>query len=174
VQLWFQVNVTVEPLSVLPGTGVAMVAAPLMQEPLDPVTTALRNAPIDDEPETDDEKQAVAEARDWPGRARRQGHSAWRGNAGARPGVREAEWTEAPLEQMAALDKGIARRVKQAVERSPILARATSKRLQGIGSLEPPPTGRLRRAHLHLSYSMELSRLHDTMSPCSPAQPPHT
>ena len=34
MQLWFQVNVTVEPLSVLPGTGVAMVAAPLMQEPL--------------------------------------------------------------------------------------------------------------------------------------------
>ncbi len=32
---------------------------------IDPVTTALRNAPIDDEPETDDEKAAVAEAHDW-------------------------------------------------------------------------------------------------------------
>ena len=32
---------------------------------VDPVTTALRNAPIDDEPETDDEKAAVAEAHGW-------------------------------------------------------------------------------------------------------------
>ncbi|MGO9231487.1 MAG: hypothetical protein ACLQKA_20040 [Bryobacteraceae bacterium] len=32
---------------------------------VDPVATALRNAPIDDEPETDEEKQAAAEARAW-------------------------------------------------------------------------------------------------------------
>jgi hypothetical protein len=32
---------------------------------VDPVTTALGNAPIDDEPETDEERDAVAEARDW-------------------------------------------------------------------------------------------------------------
>ena len=32
---------------------------------VDPVTTALRNAPLDDEPETDDEKAAVAEAHGW-------------------------------------------------------------------------------------------------------------
>lgn len=32
---------------------------------VDPVTTALRNAPLDDEPESDDEKAAVAEARTW-------------------------------------------------------------------------------------------------------------
>ena len=32
---------------------------------VDPVTTALRNAPLDDEPETDDEKAAVSEARTW-------------------------------------------------------------------------------------------------------------
>jgi phage-related protein len=31
--------------------------------------------------------------------------------------VRELEWTESALEDMTALDKGIARRVKQAVER---------------------------------------------------------
>lgn len=31
--------------------------------------------------------------------------------------MREIEWTQAALEDMAALDKGIARRVKQAVER---------------------------------------------------------
>lgn len=32
---------------------------------VDPVTNALRNAPIDDEPETEDERHAVAEAREW-------------------------------------------------------------------------------------------------------------
>jgi hypothetical protein len=32
---------------------------------VDPVTTALRNAPIDDEPETEQDKLAAAEARDW-------------------------------------------------------------------------------------------------------------
>src|SRR6516162_6207642 len=30
------------------------------------------------------------------------------------------------------------------------------------GCLEPPPTRRLRRAHLHLPYSMTISRLLDT------------
>ncbi len=32
---------------------------------VDPVTTALRRAPMDDEPETDEEKAAVSEARQW-------------------------------------------------------------------------------------------------------------
>lgn len=32
---------------------------------VDPVATALRNAPLDDEPETDGEKAAVAEAKTW-------------------------------------------------------------------------------------------------------------
>jgi len=32
---------------------------------VDPVTSALRNAPLDDEPETPTEKLAVAEAHDW-------------------------------------------------------------------------------------------------------------
>jgi len=32
---------------------------------VDPVATALRNAPLDDELETDDEKAAVAEAKNW-------------------------------------------------------------------------------------------------------------
>jgi hypothetical protein len=31
----------------------------------DPVANALRNAPVDDEPESDEEKQAVEEAREW-------------------------------------------------------------------------------------------------------------
>lgn len=37
----------------------------LLETMVDPVAAALRNAPSDDEPETEDEKQAVAEARDW-------------------------------------------------------------------------------------------------------------
>ncbi len=39
--------------------------AGLLRTMVDPVTAALRNAPIDDEPETEEEKQAVAEAGDW-------------------------------------------------------------------------------------------------------------
>jgi hypothetical protein len=37
----------------------------LLEIIVDPVAAALRSAPIDDEPETDDEKRDVAEARDW-------------------------------------------------------------------------------------------------------------
>ena len=37
----------------------------LLETILDPVAAALRNAPIDDEPETEEERQAVVEARDW-------------------------------------------------------------------------------------------------------------
>ncbi len=32
---------------------------------VDPVATALRNAPVDDEPETDEERAAVGEAKRW-------------------------------------------------------------------------------------------------------------
>lgn len=32
---------------------------------VDPVTAALRDAPLDDEPETEEDKQAASEARDW-------------------------------------------------------------------------------------------------------------
>jgi hypothetical protein len=37
----------------------------LLETMVDPVAAALRNAPDDDEPETEDEKLAVAEAREW-------------------------------------------------------------------------------------------------------------
>lgn len=37
----------------------------LLETIVDPVAAALRDAPIDDEPEIEEEKQAVAEARDW-------------------------------------------------------------------------------------------------------------
>jgi len=48
----------------LPETQLSALVG-LLEAIVDPVATALRNAPEDDEPETGDEKQAVAEARDW-------------------------------------------------------------------------------------------------------------
>jgi hypothetical protein len=48
----------------LPETQLSALVG-LLETIVDPVAAALRNAPVDDEPETDDEKQAVAEARDW-------------------------------------------------------------------------------------------------------------
>jgi hypothetical protein len=48
----------------LPETQLSALVG-LLETIVDPVAAALRNAPIDDEPETDREKQAVAEARDW-------------------------------------------------------------------------------------------------------------
>jgi hypothetical protein len=37
----------------------------LLETIVDPVAAALRNAPIDDEAETEEEKRAVGEAHDW-------------------------------------------------------------------------------------------------------------
>ena len=37
----------------------------LLETIVDPVAAALRNAPLDDEPESEEEKQTAAEARDW-------------------------------------------------------------------------------------------------------------
>ncbi len=54
--------------------------------------------------------------------------------------MREIEWTEAALEHMAGLDKGVARRVKQAVERFANSGAGKVKKLQGI----QPPEFRLR------------------------------
>ena len=50
--------------------------------------------------------------------------------------MKEVEWTEASLEDMAALDKGIARRVKQAVERFAATGAGSVKKLHGIDPLE--------------------------------------
>ncbi len=52
----------------------------------------------------------------------------------------DIEWTEAALEDMGALDKSIARRVKQGVERFAQTGAGNVKRLQGID----PPEYRLR------------------------------
>ena len=54
--------------------------------------------------------------------------------------MKEIEWTGTALEDMAALDKGIARRVKQTVERFADTGAGNVKRLQGID----PPEYRLR------------------------------
>jgi hypothetical protein len=48
----------------LPETQLSALVG-LLETIVDPVATALRNAPMDDEPETEEEKQAVAEARVW-------------------------------------------------------------------------------------------------------------
>ena len=54
--------------------------------------------------------------------------------------MREIEWAEHALEDMAAIDKGMARRVKQTVERLAATGAGNVKRLQGID----PPEFRLR------------------------------
>jgi mRNA-degrading endonuclease RelE of RelBE toxin-antitoxin system len=54
--------------------------------------------------------------------------------------VREIDWTEHALEDLAALDKGMARRVKQTVERFAAAGAGDVKRLQAID----PPEFRLR------------------------------
>ena len=54
--------------------------------------------------------------------------------------MKEVEWTGPALEDMGALDKGMARRVKQAVERFSEAGSGDVKRLQGIN----PPEYRLR------------------------------
>ena len=64
--------------------------------------------------------------------------------------MKEVEWTEPALADMAGLDKGLARRIKQAVERFAATGAGNIKRLQGI----EPPEYRLRvgdyRARFHL------------------------
>jgi hypothetical protein len=48
----------------LPETQLAALVG-LLETIVDPVAAALRAAPFDDEPETEEEKQAAAEARQW-------------------------------------------------------------------------------------------------------------
>jgi hypothetical protein len=42
-----------------------MAVVGLLQAMLDPVSRAIANAPIDDEPVTEEERQSVAEAKEW-------------------------------------------------------------------------------------------------------------
>ena len=48
----------------LPETQLSALVG-LLKTMVDPVAAALRDAQIDDEPETSEEKQGIAEARDW-------------------------------------------------------------------------------------------------------------
>src|SRR2546429_8976605 len=48
----------------LPETQLSALVG-LLETIVDPVAAALRNAPEGDEPESDDERQAVSEAREW-------------------------------------------------------------------------------------------------------------
>jgi mRNA interferase RelE/StbE len=65
--------------------------------------------------------------------------------------VREIEWTEPALEDMAALDKGIARRVKQTVERFADAGAGNVKWFRGIG----PPEYRLRVGDYRVRFHVE-------------------
>jgi mRNA interferase RelE/StbE len=65
--------------------------------------------------------------------------------------VRAIEWTEAALEDLAALDKGITRRVKQAVERFAQTGAGNVKRLQGID----PPEYRLRMGDYRVRFHLD-------------------
>ena len=97
----------------------------LLETIVDPVAAAVRDAPVDDEPETGDEKQAVAEAREW--------------------------WTGAAIDDMAALDKTVARRVKQAVERFAAGRSGSVKELQGLD----PPEYRLRVGDWRVRFELD-------------------
>ena len=48
----------------LPATQVSAVVG-LLEAMLDPVSRAIANAPLDDEPETEKERQGVAESKTW-------------------------------------------------------------------------------------------------------------
>jgi len=48
----------------LPETQLSALVG-LLETIVDPAAAALRDAPFDDEPETEEEQRAVAEARDW-------------------------------------------------------------------------------------------------------------
>jgi len=63
----------------------------------------------------------------------------------------DVEWTETALDDMAALDKGIARRVKQAVERFADSGAGSVKRLHGID----PPEYRLRVGDYRVRFHMD-------------------
>jgi mRNA-degrading endonuclease RelE of RelBE toxin-antitoxin system len=65
--------------------------------------------------------------------------------------VRKIEWTDASLEDMAALDKGMARRIKLAVERFAATGAGNVKRLQGID----PPEYRLRAGDYRVRFHQD-------------------
>lgn len=65
--------------------------------------------------------------------------------------MRSVEWSGAAIADMAALDHGIARRVKQAVERFAATEAGDTKRLTGID----PPQYRLRVGNYRVRFRRE-------------------
>jgi mRNA interferase RelE/StbE len=65
--------------------------------------------------------------------------------------VREIEWTEPALEDLAALDKSIARRMKRAIERFAETGAGNVKKLQGIN----PPEYRLRVGDWRVRFQLD-------------------
>jgi len=76
--------------------------------------------------------------------------------------VKEIEWSRESLDDLAALDKGVARRIKQAIERFAHTGSGDIKKLQGID----PPEFRLRvgdyriRFHTH-GETLQILRVHN-------------
>jgi mRNA-degrading endonuclease RelE of RelBE toxin-antitoxin system len=70
--------------------------------------------------------------------------------------VKTIEWTEPALDDMAALDKGIARRVKRAVERFAETGAGNVKRLQDID----PPEFRLRVGDYRVRFHQDGDTVH--------------
>jgi mRNA interferase RelE/StbE len=65
--------------------------------------------------------------------------------------VREIEWTEPALEDLAALDKSITGRMKRAVERFAETGAGNVKKLQGIN----PPEYRLRVGDWRVRFQVD-------------------
>jgi mRNA interferase RelE/StbE len=65
--------------------------------------------------------------------------------------VKQVEWTESALEDLAALDKGIARRIKAAIERFAETGAGNVKKLQGID----PPEYRLRTSDYRVRFELD-------------------
>lgn len=65
--------------------------------------------------------------------------------------MKPIEWTGPSLDDMAALDKGMARRIKQAVERFAEAGAGSVKKLQGID----PPEYRLRVGDYRVRFELD-------------------
>ena len=69
--------------------------------------------------------------------------------------MKDIEWSEQSLDDMSALDKEMARRVKQAVERFAATGAGNVKRLQGI----KPPEFRLRVGEYRVRFHQDLNTI---------------
>jgi mRNA interferase RelE/StbE len=70
--------------------------------------------------------------------------------------VKRIEWTEIALRVLAALDKGVARRIKQAVDRFAETGVGDVKKLQGVN----PPEYRLRVGDFRVRFYQDSETVH--------------